>query len=54
VKSFSQENTEIERYSNKIQKVFEIAKKEVWARGIFYGMVNICILWFFSIFVLVD
>ena len=40
VKSFSQENAEIRRYSDKMLKVFEIAKREAWARGIFYGMVS--------------
>lgn len=41
VKSFSQENMEIQRYADKMQNVFEIAKKEAWARGIFYGLVSV-------------
>ncbi|XKL64962.1 hypothetical protein PGB90_005048 [Kerria lacca] len=38
VKSFSQENSEIQRYVSKIESVLKLAKKECLARGIFYGM----------------
>lgn len=55
VKSFSQENREIQRYSDKMQKVLEIAKKEAWARGIFYGMVRIPVKLFFCLLeILID
>lgn len=39
VKSFSQEQAEIRRYAEKMGAVFQLAKKESLARGIFYGMV---------------
>lgn len=40
VKAFSQEQAEMKRYTTKVQNVLELAKKEAWARGIFYGMVH--------------
>lgn len=41
VKSFSQEAAEVNRYASKIQAVFELAKRESLARGIFFGMVTL-------------
>lgn len=38
VKAFSQEQAEMKRYTTKVQNVLELAKREAWARGIFYGM----------------
>ncbi|PSN54806.1 ATP-binding cassette sub-family B member 10 [Blattella germanica] len=38
VKSFSQERKECDAYSNKIQRVLELAYKEALARGIFFGL----------------
>lgn len=40
VKAFSQEQAEMKRYTTKVQNVLELAKREAWARGIFYGMVH--------------
>lgn len=39
VKSFSREFLEIQRYREKIDSVFMLAKKESLAKGVFYGMV---------------
>ncbi|XP_065208672.1 ATP-binding cassette sub-family B member 10, mitochondrial-like [Planococcus citri] len=38
VKSFSRETAEIARYRDKMETVFQLAKREALAKGIFYGM----------------
>jgi len=41
VKSSSREVAETESYSERLDKVVQLAIKEAMARGIFFGMVNL-------------
>jgi len=40
LKSFSQESRECDTYNKKLQHVLQLAYKESWARGIFFGLVG--------------
>lgn len=41
VRSFGQENSEFQRYENKIEHVLALGYKEAMARGIFFGLVGV-------------
>lgn len=40
VKAFSQEEREVDTYGDKMKYVLDLATKESFARGVFYGMVS--------------